>query len=192
MAELETTVDVQETQEVETEQNETTSESNAEIERLKKELAAQIKKNDTLAKENKEQKAQIRAGKTAEEQRAEEEREAREAVEKELAELRKERAVANNSKKVFTFLQDEAVANAVAANLYGAEDVDAAIDAINKAWTAREKALKLEYGKITAPSAGATTGPAITKEELDAMTYTKRLEFATKYPEDYEKLMGRK
>ena len=100
MAELENTVEVQDTPETEVEQT-TAPDSNAEIERLKKELAAQIKKNDTLAKENKDQKAQIRASKTAEEQKAEEEREAREAVEKELAELRKERTVANSSKKIF-------------------------------------------------------------------------------------------
>jgi hypothetical protein len=190
MAELENTVEVQDTPETEVEQP-AAPDNNAEIERLKKELAAQIKKNDTLAKENKDQKAQIRASKTAEEQKAEEEREAREAVEKELAELRKERAVANNSKKVYTFIQDEAIANAVAANLYGAEDVDSAIDAISKAWAAREKALKLEYGKIAAPSAGVSAGPTVTKAELDAMPYMQRLKFAKDYPDEYAKLMGR-
>lgn len=190
MAELENTVEVQDTPEAEVEQS-TTPDSNAEIERLKKELAAQIKKNDTLAKENKDQKAQIRASKTAEEQKAEEEREAREAVEKELAELRKERTVANSSKKIFTFIQNEATANEVAAYLYGAEDVNAAIDAFSKEWAAREKALKLEYGKIAAPSAGVSAGPTVTKAELDAMPYMQRLKFAKDYPDEYAKLMGR-
>lgn len=191
MAEEITTTTEQTTEETTSEVETEPVVNNAEIERLKKELAKQIQKNDTLAKENKEQKAQLRASKTAEEQKAEEEKEAREAIEKELTELRKERAVANHSKKVYTFIQDEAVSNEVAAHLYGAEDVDAAIDAISKAWTAREKALKLEYGKIAPPSTGAGDGPLLTKEQLDAMNYKDRATFAAQHPEEYNKLMGR-
>ena len=71
MAEIENAVETTEVQEaVETEQTEVVD-VNAELKRLQKALADQIKKNDTLAKENKDQKAQIRASKTAEEQKAE-------------------------------------------------------------------------------------------------------------------------
>ena len=118
-------------------------------------------------------------------------KETAEAQAKELAELRKRFAVAETSKKVMGFVGDEATANSVAEYLYGAEDVDAALTAISKAWTAKEKALRLEYGKIPAPGVGGSDGPSVTKEQLDTMTYTQRLEFATKNPEYYNKLMGR-
>ena len=90
------------------------------------------------------------------------------------------------------FVGDEQTANSVAEYLYGAEDVDAALTAIQKAWTAKEKALRLEYGKIPAPGVGSGEGATITKAQLDAMSYTERVGFANKYPEEYEKIMGRK
>ena len=112
-------------------------------------------------------------------------------MEKELAELRKERAVANASKKAFTLVQDESVANAIAEAGYGAEDFDLLMDLVGKAWTAREKALKIEYGKVPAPGIGASDGVTITKTQLDGMGYKERLDFATKHPDEYQKLMGR-
>ena len=63
-------------------------------------------------------------------------------------------------------MQDEQTATAIAELMYGAEDADAAIDAISKAWTAREKALRLEYGKIPAPGIGNSDGVSLTKEEI--------------------------
>lgn len=194
MAELETTA-TETTETVDTTppaQEETETTESAEIARLKRELAAQINKNDALAKENATQKKTLRAKQTAEEAAAEEKREAEEAMQNELNELRKRFAVAETSKKVMAFVGDEATANTVAEYLYGAEDVDAALTAIQKAWTAKEKALRLEFGKIPAPGAGSSDGPTITKEQLDGLGYKDRLEFATKYPDEYERLMGRK
>lgn len=173
MAELDTNVtETKETAEIEktteTEQTETenTADKDAEIARLKTEIAKQKAATDKAASEAASMKKQLRAKQTAEEAKAEEEAESRAAIEKELAELRKERTVANSSKKVYTFIQDEQIASTVAEYLYGAEDVEAALDAIQKAWTAREKALRLEYGKIPAPGMGATDGPAMTKEDI--------------------------
>lgn len=192
MAELETTVNENtEPAKSETKTEHVETPESAEIARLKRELAAQINKNDSLAKENAEKTKQLRAKQSAEEAAAEEAKEAAEARDKELAELRKKFAVAETSKKVMGFVGDEQTASAVAEYLYGAEDIDAALAAFNKAWTAKEKALRLEYGKIPAPGVGSGEGSTITKAQLDAMTYTQRLEFANKYPDDYNKLMGR-
>lgn len=146
---------------------------------------------DKATKEASEYKKQLRASQSAEERRAEEERERQEAIEEELKTLRKQAAVSSIAKKVMTFTGDETVSNAVAESMYGAEDVDAVIDAINKAWTAREKKLRMEFGKIPSPGVGADDGPTITREQLSAMSYLERLDFATKHPEAYNKLTSR-
>ena len=86
---------------------------------------------------------------------------------------------------------DEATANAVAEHLFGADNIEAALAALQKAWTAKEKTLRLEYGKIPAPGVGSASGPTLTKEQLDAMSYLQRVKFANKYPDEYAKLTGR-
>lgn len=125
------------------------------LKKLKDELVKEKNKSDSFASEIAKYKKTIRATQSAEEQRAEEEKERQEAMAKELAELKKQSAMANISKKVLTFVGDEEVSNTVAEYLYGAEDVDAAITAINKAWTVREKKLRMEFGKIPAPGKSA-------------------------------------
>lgn len=185
----ETTVETNETN-VETETS-NASES-AEIAKLKADLAKQKAALDKATKEAAESKRALRAKQSAEEAAAEEAKETAEAQAKELAELRKRFAVAETSKKAMTFLGDEAIATSVAEYLYGAEDVDAALEAIRKAWTAKEKALRLEFGKIPAPGVGSGDGPTVTKEQLDAMTYLERVKFANEHPDDYARLMGRK
>lgn len=176
------------TETVEVEQN---VEVDAEIKRLKAELAKQISKNDTLAKENAEQKKAIRARQSAEEIAAEEKRAQDEARDKELADLRKRFAVAETSKRVMGFVGDEASSTQIAEFLYGAEDVDGVVDVLSKAWMAKEKKLRLEYGKIPAPGVGGADGPTITKEQLDNMKFTERVKFANEHPDEYNKLMGR-
>ena len=187
MAELETTVT--ETTEAEVETVET--EENPELSKLKAELAKQKAALDKATKEAAESKRALRAKQSAEEAAAEEAKEAAEARDKELAELRKKFAVAETSKKVMGFVGDEATANTVAEYLYGAEDVDAALTAFQKAWTAKEKALRLEYGKIPAPGVGGSDGPTMTKAQLDGLNYMDRLRFANEHPDEYNKLMGR-
>ena len=177
------------TETVEAEQN---VEVDAEIKRLKAELAKQISKNDTLAKENAEQKKAIRARQSAEEIAAEEKRAQDEERDRKLAEYEKRFFIAETAKKLMKFMDDEETSDSTAAYMFGAEDVDGAIDAFTKAWIAREKKLRLEYGKIPAPGVGSSEGATITKAQLDAMSYTQRIEFANKYPDDYERLMGRK
>ena len=164
---------------------------NAEIAKLKADLAKQKAALDKATKEAGDYRKQLRAKQSEEEIAAEEKRAQDEARDKELAELRKKFAVAETSKKVMSFVGDEATANTVAEYLYGAEDVDAAIAAFNKAWTAKEKALRAEYGKIPPPGVGSGDGVTVTKEQLDAMTYLQRVKFASEHPTDYERLMGR-
>ena len=68
---------------------------------------------------------------------------------------------------------DEEVSGKVAEYLYGAEDIDAALTEIQRAWAAKEKALKLEYGRVPPPGAGGANGEDA--EEQKALELAKRL-----------------
>lgn len=170
---------------------ETAQTDNAELASLKAELARQKAALDKATKEAGDYKKQLRAKQTAEEAAAEEAKTQQEALMKELETLRKERAVASTTAKVLPLVGDNTVAGQIAEYLYGADDVDSALAAIQKAWTAKEKALRLEFGKIPAPGVGGADGPTVTKAQLDAMTYVDRVKFANEHPEEYNKLMGR-
>ena len=162
-------------------------EDSQEVAKLKAEIAKHKAALDKATKEAGEYKKALRASKSAEEQRAEEEKERQEAIQQELETLRKQAAVSTISKSVMGFVGDEAVSTTIAEALYGAADVDGALDALNKAWVAREKKLKLEYGKIPAPDAG-DGAPQTTAADLSKMTYRERLDFKQKYPDTYKKL----
>ena len=196
MAEANTDIVVNENPEVNTpdvddQTNDPAEEVNAEIARLRAELERQKQATNKATKESADYKRQLRAKQSAEEIAAEEQRAQAEERDKELAELRKRFAVAESSKKVMSFVGDEAQSSEIAEHLYGADDPDAVIDALNKAWQAREKKLRAEYGKIPAPGVGSSDGSTMTREQLDAMNYRDRNAFAVKYPQDYERLMGR-
>lgn len=130
------------------------AEKDAELKRLQAEMAKQKNALDNATKEAAAYKKQLRAKQTTEEAEAEAAKEREEARDKELNELRKKFAVSDISKRVLTFLGDEKTADDVAGALYGADDVDAAINAFSKAWAAKEKALRLEFSKIPAPAGG--------------------------------------
>lgn len=169
---------------------ETAGES-AEIARLKAELAKQKTALDKATKEAAENKRALRAKQTAEEAAAEEAKTLQQSMMEELEQLRKEKAVATATAKIVSFVGDNDASARVAEYLYGAEDVEAALAEFQKAWTAKEKALRLEYGKIPAPGAGSSNGATITKDQLNAMSYLERNKFATEHPEEYSKLTGR-
>ena len=194
MAENENVTGAQATEQTASEQAETktTEDDSTELSKLRAQMAKQKEALDKATKEAADFKKQLRAKQSAEEVAAEEKRINDEARDKELADLRKRFAVAETSKKVMSFLGDEAVSNTVAESLYGAEDVDAAVAAFQKAWIAREKNLRVEFGKIPAPGVGASDGPTITKEQLDALPYLERLDYANKHPAEYNQLLGRK
>lgn len=175
-----------------TETETTSSNESAELAKLRAEMAKQKAALDKATKEAAESKRALRAKQSAEEIAAEEKRVADEERDKKLAEYEKRFTVAESAKKVMTFVGDEASANTVAEYLYGANDVDGAIDALNKAWMAREKKLRAEFGRLPAPGVGGSEGNSITKNQLNAMTYTDRVKFANEHPDEYERLMGRK
>ena len=192
MAELETS-NVNQNPEVEEGVNETveTGNENADLAKLKAELARQKAALDKATKEAGDYRKQLRAKQSAEEVAAEEAKALQESMQEELKQLRREKAVGQITAKVMSFIGDNGVAAEVAEYLYGSEDADAAITAIQKAWTAKEKALRLEYGKIPAPGVGGSDGPTITRDQLDAMTFPERVKFANEHPAEYNKLMGR-
>ena len=195
MAELDTNV-AQESVELEAEnkEQETASETvneNAELAKLRAEMARQKAALDKATKEAGDYKKQLRAKQSAEEIAAEEAKVQQEALMQELETLRKEKAVAATTAKIAPLIGDSEAAGQIAEYLYGAEDVDAALTAIQKAWTAKEKALRLEFGKIPAPGAGASDGPTITREQLDGMKFPERVKFMNEHRDEYEKLMGR-
>lgn len=162
-----------------------------ELAKLRAEMAKQKAALDKATKEAGDYKKQLRAKQSAEEVAAEEAKAQQEALMKELETLRKERAVASTTAKVIPLVGDNTVAGQIAEYLYGADDVDSALAAFQKAWAAKEKALRAELGKIPPPSVGSGDGVTVTKEQLDAMGYLERVKFANEHPTDYERLMGR-
>ena len=187
-AEVETDTNVQtEAENVETEK----TQESAELAKLRADLAKQKAALDKATSEAASMKKQLRAKQTAEEAAAEEAKAQQDALMQELETLRKERAVASTTAKIIPLVTDSTVAAQVAEYLYGAEDVDSAIAAIQKAWVAKEKALRLEFGKIPAPGTGANEGPTYTREQVDAMKFEERVKFAREHRDEYNKLMGR-
>ena len=191
MAELDTNVTTEVTQEADNTEQETTVTGNPELAKIRAEMAKLKAANDKLSKENSEKTKALRAKQSAEEVAAEEAKAQQEALMQELETLRREKAVAATTAKILPMVGDGEISGQIAEYLYGAEDVDAALTALQKAWTAKEKALRLEYGKIPAPGAGGTDGPTITKAQLDAMNYSERVKFANEHADEYNKLMGR-
>jgi len=114
---------------------------------------------DKATKEASDAKKALRAKQSAEEIAAEEKKAADEKAAQEIEELRREVARTKAVKSVMSRLgTDEETSGRIAECLYGAEDVDNALTEIQRAWTAREKALKLEYGKVPPPGAGGASG----------------------------------
>lgn len=193
MAELDNTVTESAVDETAQDNPETEveKEESVELARLRAELAKAKAATDKATKEAAEAKRSLRAKQSVEEAAAEEAKAQQQALQEELAQLRKEKAVGQITARAMNFIRDNDTSAQIAEYMYGAEDADAAIAAIEKAWTAREKQLRLEYGKIPAPGTGSSDGPTITKAQLDAMTMVQRVEFATKHPDEYNRLMGR-
>lgn len=128
----------------------------AEIARLKAEMAKQKKAIDDATKEAGNLRKELRSKMTQEQIDAAEKAEADEAQKQRIIELEKQVAKTATVKSVMGKLGlDEETAGTLADHLFGAADIDNALLAIQKAWQAREKALKLEYGKVTGPGAGA-------------------------------------
>lgn len=131
----------------------------AELAKAKADYAKLKAALDKATKEAGDARKALRAKQTAEEIAAEEKKAQDEAQAKEIEELRREVARAKTVKNVMAKLgTDEEVSGKISEYLYGAEDIENALTEIQRAWTAKEKALRLEYGKIPAPGAGGANG----------------------------------
>ena len=146
---------------------------NAQIEQLKQDIAKQKEAINKATKEAAEYKRELRAKQTQEEIDAANKKEAEEKAAQELADLRKEVAKAKSTKAVMSKLTvDEETAGKIAECLVGCEDVENALLLIQQAWAAKEKALRLEFGKIPGPGAGGS-GPDA--EEQAALELARKL-----------------
>ncbi len=145
----------------------------AQIEQMKADMAKQKEALDKATSEAGKYRKELQAKKTQEELDADAKKEAEEKAAARLAELEKTVAMTQASKAVMSNLGvDEATAEKIAESLIGCENVDNALLLIKQAWTAKEKALKLEYGKIPSPGAG---GGNEDKEMQAALELAKEL-----------------
>ena len=147
---------------------------NAEIARLKSDLAKQKSALDAATSEAGKYRKELKSKMTQEQIAESEKQEAAEKAAKELADLRKEVAKGKTIKSVMGKLGiGEEDAGELAEHLYGAENIETALLLIQKAWTAKEKALRLEFGKVPPPGAGGANGEDA--EEMRALEMAKRM-----------------
>ena len=145
----------------------------AQIASLKAEIEKLKKAKDEAASEAAGYKRELRARQTQEEIDAANKKEEQEKRDQEYAELQKEVARARSSKSVMAKLGvNEEIAGKISECLMGCEDLDNALLLIQQSWEAREKALKVQYGKIPAPGAG---GGSEDRETQEAMKIAKEL-----------------
>lgn len=146
----------------------------AQLEQLKADMAKQKTALDSATKEAGEYRRQLKAKMTQEEIDAEAKKEAEAKQAQELEELRKKVAKAENTKSVMSKLGvTEDDAGQIAESLIGCENIENALLLIQKAWTAKEKALRLEFGKIPGPGAGGSSEEDA--EEKAALELARRL-----------------
>ena len=135
------------------------TDSNEELLKVKADYAKLKAALDKATKEAGDAKKSLRAKQSAEEIAAEEQKARDEATQKELEELRREVAHGKAVKAIMSRLgTDEDVSGRIAESLYGAENIEAALTELQKCWTAKEKALRLEFGRIPAPGIGSANG----------------------------------
>ena len=130
----------------------------AQLEQMKADMAKQKAALDAATKEAAGYKRDLRAKQTQEEIDAANKKEAEEKQAARLQELEREVARAKSTKSVMAKLSvDEEAAGKIAECLAGCEDVDNALLLIQKSWEAKEKALRIEFGKIPGPGAGGSS-----------------------------------
>lgn len=151
-----------------------TEDLSAEITRLKAEMEKQKEALNKATSEAAGYKRELRSKMTQEQIDAQNKQEADEKTARELEELRKEVAKSRTVKTVMGKLgTDEETSGKIADALYGADDIENAMLLLQKVWTAREKALRQEFGKIPGPGAGSADGE--NSAEQKAIELAKRL-----------------
>lgn len=158
---------------------------NEEIAKMKAELAKMKTALDNATKEAGTYRKQLRAKQSEEEIAAEEKKAAEEAVQQKIAELEKEVARSHTIKSVMGKLKtDEEISGRIADYLYGAEDAEAVLTEIQRAWDAKEKALRLEFGKIPPPGVGGNEGSVLSAAVKQAHDIGKAKAEADKTAQD--------
>lgn len=146
----------------------------AQLEQLKADMAKQKAALDAATKEAGDYRKALRAKQTQEEIDAETKKEAEEKTARELEELRRKVAKAESTKSVMAKLSvDEDTAGKIAESLVGCDNIENALLLIQKTWAAKEKALRLEFGKIPGPGTGGSNEE--NAEENAAIEMAKRL-----------------
>lgn len=153
----------------------------AQLEKANAELARMKAAFDKASHESNERKKaldkannDLKAKMTAEEIAAQEKKEADEKRDREFAELQKEMAKVKGTKNVMAKLGlDEEMSGKIAESMVGCENPENVLLLIQQAWTAKEKALRLEFGKIPGPGTGGSSEEDA--EEKAAIEIAKRL-----------------
>lgn len=146
----------------------------AQLEQMKADMAKQKAALDAATSQAADFKKQLRTKQTQAEIDEANKKEADEKQAQEIAELRREVARAKNVKTVMSKLKtDEETSGQIAECLVGCENIENALLLIQKAWDAREKALRIEFGRIPGPGAGGNGDEDA--EEKAAIELAKRL-----------------
>ena len=146
----------------------------AQLEQMKADMAKQKEALDKATSEAGKYRKELQKRQTQEEIDAANKKEAEEKRDQELEELRRKVARSENTRSVMSKLGlTEEVAGKIAESMIGCDNIDNALLLIRQAWDAKEKALKLEYGKIPGPGAGGSSEEDA--EEKAAMEIAKRL-----------------
>ena len=146
----------------------------AQIEQLKADMQKQKEALDKATSEAGKYRKELQSKMTQEQIDEENKKEAAEKAAKELADLRREMATVKSTKSVMAKLGiSEESATKIAESLVGCENIENALLLIQKEWTAKEKALRLEFGKIPGPGAGGSSEEDA--EEKAAIELAKKL-----------------
>ena len=143
----------------------------AKIAQLELKNAKEKEAKDKAMSEASAAKKALKAKMTQEEIDAANKKEEQEKAAAHVAELEKKVAMIDATNAVMSNLGvDKAVAGNIAESLIGCENVDNALLLIKQAWDAKEKALRIEFGKIPAPGSG---GGSEDRETQEAMRFAK-------------------
>lgn len=138
---------------------------------IEAELAKMKAAFDKASSEAAQYKKELRTKQTQEEIDLANKKEAEEKAAQHVAELEREVSRIKATKSVMGNLGvDEATAGNIAESLVGCDNVDNALLLIKQAWDAKEKALRIEYGKVPPPGAG---GGSEDRESQEAIRLAK-------------------
>ena len=127
----------------------------AQLDAAKAELARQKAALDKATKEAGDARKALKAKMTQEEIDAANKKEEEEKKAARLEELERKVARTEASKSIMGKLGvDEETAGSIAECMAGCDDIDNALLMIQKVWEAKEKKLRMEFGKIPGPGAG--------------------------------------